>query len=121
LVFKPMFDEFYSPPASVASPVPVVEAPAPAELTGSPSSTTVDQDAPSLSTSQTTSQSQSQAIPLSAKEESHDLEVAHMSNDPYFGILIPETVSTESSSLDLYYYAHKRSNLRTPNKMDKRH
>ncbi|GKD53686.1 retrovirus-related pol polyprotein from transposon TNT 1-94, partial [Tanacetum coccineum] len=34
-------------------------------------------------------------------EESHDLEVAHMSNDPYFGILIPEIVSKESSSLDV--------------------
>ncbi|GJZ32418.1 retrovirus-related pol polyprotein from transposon TNT 1-94, partial [Tanacetum coccineum] len=68
------FDELYSPPASVASLVPVVEAPAPVESTGSPSSTSVDQDAPSPSTSQTTPQSQSQAISLSDKEESHDLE-----------------------------------------------
>nr|GEU31825.1 hypothetical protein [Tanacetum cinerariifolium] len=48
LVFQPVFDEFFSPPASVAFPVPVEEAPAPVESTGSPSSTTVDQDAPSL-------------------------------------------------------------------------
>ncbi|GJR17782.1 retrovirus-related pol polyprotein from transposon TNT 1-94 [Tanacetum coccineum] len=101
LVFQPVFDEFFSPPASVASPVPVEEAPAPVESTSSPSSTTVDQDAPSPSTSQTTPQSQSQTIPLSAEEESHDLEVAHMSNDPYFGIPIPETVSEESSSSDV--------------------
>ncbi|GKE10647.1 retrovirus-related pol polyprotein from transposon TNT 1-94, partial [Tanacetum coccineum] len=100
IVFKPMFDEFYSPPASVASPVHVVEAPAPVDSTGSPSSTTVDQDAPSPSTSQTTLQSQSQAIPLSAEEESHDHEIAHMSNDPYFGIPIPENVNEESSSSD---------------------
>ncbi|GKE57605.1 retrovirus-related pol polyprotein from transposon TNT 1-94 [Tanacetum coccineum] len=59
LVFQPMFDEFYSPLASVASLVPVEEALAPVESTGLPSSTTVDQDAPSPSTSQTTSQSQS--------------------------------------------------------------
>ncbi|GJT32847.1 retrovirus-related pol polyprotein from transposon TNT 1-94 [Tanacetum coccineum] len=32
LVFQPVFDEFFSPPASVASPVPVEEAPAPVEL-----------------------------------------------------------------------------------------
>nr|GEZ14391.1 ribonuclease H-like domain-containing protein [Tanacetum cinerariifolium] len=51
LVFQPMFDEFYSPPASIASPDPVVEALAPIESTGSPSSTTVDQDAPLPSTS----------------------------------------------------------------------
>ncbi|GKB57125.1 retrovirus-related pol polyprotein from transposon TNT 1-94 [Tanacetum coccineum] len=42
-----VFDEFFSPLASVASLVPVEEAPAPVESTGSPSSTTVDQDAPS--------------------------------------------------------------------------
>ncbi|GKE27439.1 retrovirus-related pol polyprotein from transposon TNT 1-94 [Tanacetum coccineum] len=39
-----------------------------------------------------------QAIPLSAEEESHELEVAHMSNEPYFGIPIPETIYKESSS-----------------------
>ncbi|GJT19338.1 reverse transcriptase domain-containing protein [Tanacetum coccineum] len=59
LVFQPVFDEFFSPPASVASPVlevPVlaVEAPSPVESTDTPSSTIVDQDAPSPSTSQTT-------------------------------------------------------------------
>ncbi|GKB91408.1 retrovirus-related pol polyprotein from transposon TNT 1-94 [Tanacetum coccineum] len=97
LVFQPVFDEFFSPPASVVSPVPVEEAPAPIESTGLLFSTTVDQDVPSLSTSQTTLQSQSQTIPLSAEEESHDLEVAHMSKDPYFGIPIPETISKESS------------------------
>ncbi|GJR94484.1 hypothetical protein Tco_0266658 [Tanacetum coccineum] len=59
LVFQPVFDEFFSSPASVASLVPVEEAPAPIELIGSPSSTTVDQDAPSLITSQTNPQSQS--------------------------------------------------------------
>ncbi|GKB91451.1 retrovirus-related pol polyprotein from transposon TNT 1-94 [Tanacetum coccineum] len=101
LVSQPVFDEFYSPPASVASPVLVEEALALVESTGLPSSTTVDQDAPSPSTSQTTPQSHSQAIPLSAEEELHDLEVAHMSNVPYFGIPILETVSEESSSSDV--------------------
>ncbi|GJU14318.1 retrovirus-related pol polyprotein from transposon TNT 1-94 [Tanacetum coccineum] len=47
LVFQPVFDEFFSSPASVASAVPIEEASAPVESTGSPSSTTVDQDAPS--------------------------------------------------------------------------
>nr|GEY99751.1 hypothetical protein [Tanacetum cinerariifolium] len=45
-----VFDEFFSPLASVASPVPVEEAPALAESTGSPSSTTDNQDAPSPKT-----------------------------------------------------------------------
>ncbi|GJY81385.1 hypothetical protein Tco_0494136 [Tanacetum coccineum] len=82
LVFQPVFDEFFSPPASIASSVPVEEAPTLVESTGSPSSTTVDQDEPS-------------------PKESHDLEVAHMSNDPYFGIPILETISEESSSSDV--------------------
>ncbi|GKD13000.1 retrovirus-related pol polyprotein from transposon TNT 1-94 [Tanacetum coccineum] len=47
LVFQLVFDELFSPPTNVASPVPVEEAPAPVEPTGLPSSTTVDQDAPS--------------------------------------------------------------------------
>ncbi|GJU19085.1 retrovirus-related pol polyprotein from transposon TNT 1-94 [Tanacetum coccineum] len=63
------------PSALVASLIPVEEAPAPVESTGSPSSTTVDQDAPSPSTSQTTPQSQSRTFPLCAEEESHYLEV----------------------------------------------
>nr|GEX96904.1 hypothetical protein [Tanacetum cinerariifolium] len=92
LVFQPVFDVFFSPPASVISLVHVEEAPTPVKSTSSPSLTTVDQDAPSPSTSQTTSQSQSQTIPLSAEEESHDLEVAYMSNDPFFGIPIPKPV-----------------------------
>ncbi|GKE86381.1 retrovirus-related pol polyprotein from transposon TNT 1-94, partial [Tanacetum coccineum] len=62
-----LFDEFLSPPASVASPVPIEESPAPVHV----------------------------------EEESHDLEVAHMSNDPYFVIPIPETIFEESSSSDV--------------------
>nr|GFB03265.1 integrase, catalytic region, zinc finger, CCHC-type, peptidase aspartic, catalytic [Tanacetum cinerariifolium] len=54
LVFQPVFVKFFSPPVSVAFPVPTVEAPVPVESTGIPSSTTVDQDALSPSTSQTT-------------------------------------------------------------------
>ncbi|GKG59478.1 hypothetical protein Tco_0605129, partial [Tanacetum coccineum] len=59
LMFHLVFDEFFSPSASVASPVLVVEAPAPVESTDTASSTFVDQDAPSRSTSQTTQQLQS--------------------------------------------------------------
>ncbi|GKA70523.1 retrovirus-related pol polyprotein from transposon TNT 1-94 [Tanacetum coccineum] len=50
LVFQPMFDEFFSPLASVASQVPIEEALALVESIDSPSSTTVDQDAPSPKT-----------------------------------------------------------------------
>ncbi|GKD82883.1 putative ribonuclease H-like domain-containing protein, partial [Tanacetum coccineum] len=52
--------------------------------TGSPSSTTVDQDAPSPSNSQTTPETQSHVIPNDVEEYNHDLDVAHMNNDPFF-------------------------------------
>nr|GEX04092.1 reverse transcriptase domain-containing protein [Tanacetum cinerariifolium] len=53
LVFRLVFDGFFSPSASVASLVHAVEAPAPVESTSTPFSTSVDQDAPSSnSTSQ---------------------------------------------------------------------
>nr|GFA23201.1 retrovirus-related Pol polyprotein from transposon TNT 1-94 [Tanacetum cinerariifolium] len=100
-IYNRLFDEFFSPPASVASLVPVEQDPAPVESTGSRSSTTIDQDAPLPSTLQTNSQSQSQTIPLCAEEKSHDFKVAHMSSDPYFGIPIPETISEECSSSDV--------------------
>ncbi|GKC68816.1 retrovirus-related pol polyprotein from transposon TNT 1-94 [Tanacetum coccineum] len=47
LVFQPVFDEFFSPPTSVASPVTAMEAPALVESAGTASSTSIDQDAPS--------------------------------------------------------------------------
>ncbi|GKD74706.1 retrovirus-related pol polyprotein from transposon TNT 1-94, partial [Tanacetum coccineum] len=98
---EPAFHEMtLATPSSKLIPNPPPSAP---YSTGTPSSTNVDQDAPSPSTSQTTPQSQSQEIPLYAEEESHDREVAHMSNDPYFGILIPDTVSKESSSTDVMH------------------
>ncbi|GJS00484.1 retrovirus-related pol polyprotein from transposon TNT 1-94, partial [Tanacetum coccineum] len=54
ILFQPMFDELLTPPPSVDFPAPEVVAPIdeavapePAVSTGSPSSTTIDQDAPS--------------------------------------------------------------------------
>ncbi|GJY93637.1 retrovirus-related pol polyprotein from transposon TNT 1-94 [Tanacetum coccineum] len=46
-LFQPMFDEYFHPSPSVASSVPAVVAPDPADSTGTPSSTTFDQDEPS--------------------------------------------------------------------------
>nr|GEY44306.1 retrovirus-related Pol polyprotein from transposon TNT 1-94 [Tanacetum cinerariifolium]GEY62389.1 retrovirus-related Pol polyprotein from transposon TNT 1-94 [Tanacetum cinerariifolium] len=79
LLFQPLFDELLTPPPSVDPPSPEVVAPIAdviplehAESTGSPSSTTVDQDAPS--------------------------PIVHMRNDPLFGMPIPEVASDQSSS-----------------------
>ncbi|GKA94054.1 retrovirus-related pol polyprotein from transposon TNT 1-94 [Tanacetum coccineum] len=70
-LFQPMFDEYFNPPPCVASPVPAVVALEPVDPTGIPSSTSIDQDAPSLN------------------------------NDPFFGVPIPEPNSEESSSRDV--------------------
>ncbi|GJT38556.1 retrovirus-related pol polyprotein from transposon TNT 1-94 [Tanacetum coccineum] len=64
--------------------IPEVVTPEHAVSTGSPSSTTVDQDAP---------------LP----KDNHDIEVAHMGNDPYFGIPILEVTSDQSSSSDVIH------------------
>ncbi|GJX01800.1 retrovirus-related pol polyprotein from transposon TNT 1-94 [Tanacetum coccineum] len=92
-----MTDELLNPPSSVDCPapeviakIPEVVAPEPAASTSSPSSTNVDQDAPSPSNSQTTPETQSLVIPNDVEEDNHDLDVAYMNNDPFFGILIPE-------------------------------
>ncbi|GJQ90757.1 retrovirus-related pol polyprotein from transposon TNT 1-94, partial [Tanacetum coccineum] len=97
MLFQPLFDELLNPPPSVDHPAPEVvapidevAAPEPAVSTGSPSSTTVDQDAPSPSNSQTTPDTQPPVIPNDVEEDNHDIKVAHMGNDPYFGILILE-------------------------------
>ncbi|GJR26510.1 hypothetical protein Tco_1102742 [Tanacetum coccineum] len=66
--------------------IPEVAAPVPAVSTGTPSSTLVDQDAPSPSTSQTLLESPSYVIPPGAEEANHDIKVAYMDNGPYFGI-----------------------------------
>ncbi|GJW69345.1 retrovirus-related pol polyprotein from transposon TNT 1-94 [Tanacetum coccineum] len=94
LLFQPMFDE--SPNVDlqapeVIAPIPEAVAPEHAVSTGSPSSTTVDQDAPSPSNSHTTQETQTPIISHDVEEDNHDIEVAHMGNDPYFGIPIPES------------------------------
>ncbi|GJW13545.1 hypothetical protein Tco_0017678 [Tanacetum coccineum] len=66
-----MFDEYFSPPPSVASLVPIIVALVPADSTSLPSSTLLDQDAPSPN------------------------------NDPFFGVPVLEPNSKESSSRDV--------------------
>ncbi|GJX54580.1 hypothetical protein Tco_0282949 [Tanacetum coccineum] len=66
--------------------------------TGTPSSTTVDQDAPSMSTSQTTQETPYPIIPLGVDEAAHDIEVAHLDNNPFVEFSVPEPSSEESST-----------------------
>nr|GEV76169.1 hypothetical protein [Tanacetum cinerariifolium] len=88
LLFQLMFDELLNPPPSVdhqaaqvialiAEVIPHVQD----DSTGSPSLTTVDQDAPSLSKSHTTTKIQSSVIAQEVEEDNLDIEVAYMRND----------------------------------------
>nr|GEV09399.1 hypothetical protein [Tanacetum cinerariifolium] len=114
LLFQLMFDELLNPPPSVDHQVAQVIAPI-AEVipqvqddsTGSPSSTTVDQDAPSSSKSHTITEIQSSVIPQEVEEDNLDIEVAHMGNDPLIGASIPEVTSAQPvfTRLQLYEQA----------------
>ncbi|GKF83640.1 hypothetical protein Tco_0248538 [Tanacetum coccineum] len=107
MLFQLLFDEFLHPSPSVDHPAPEVVAPINEVITlvladsaSSPSSTTIDKDAPSPSNSQTTPKTEPPINPNDVEEDNHDIEVAHMGNDPYFGVPIPEIPSDQSSSSD---------------------
>nr|GEY97622.1 hypothetical protein [Tanacetum cinerariifolium] len=70
--------------APIADVIPQVDA----YSTGSPSSTTVDQDAPLPCKSLTITEIQSSVIPQDVGDDNLDMEVAHMGNDP---LLEPKT------------------------------
>nr|GFB45726.1 retrovirus-related Pol polyprotein from transposon TNT 1-94 [Tanacetum cinerariifolium] len=102
-----MFDELLTPPPSVdhlasevIAPIAKVLALEPTASTSSPSSTTVDQDEPLPSNSQSTPKTQSSIIPSDIEDDNHDLDVAHITNDPFFGIIILEVSFDQSSSTD---------------------
>nr|GFA13957.1 hypothetical protein [Tanacetum cinerariifolium] len=105
LLFQPLFDELLNPPPSVDNQDAKVTAPI-AEVIpqvnddsiGSPSSTAVDQDAPSPSKSLTPTEIQSPIILQDVGNDNLDIEVAHMGNDPLLGAPITEVASGQSSS-----------------------
>nr|GEV87201.1 reverse transcriptase domain-containing protein [Tanacetum cinerariifolium] len=98
LLFQPMFDELLNTPPSVVnqtpeaiSPIAEVIPPGYVDSTGSPSSITVKQDAPSTSNSPAPTETQSSVIPQDVGDHNLDIEVAHLGNDPLFGVPILET------------------------------
>nr|GFC54203.1 integrase, catalytic region, zinc finger, CCHC-type, peptidase aspartic, catalytic [Tanacetum cinerariifolium] len=105
LLFQPMFDELLNPSPSVVNQTPEVifsiTKVIPSgyvDSTGSPSSTTVEQDAPSISNSPTPTETQSLVIPQDVGDDNLDMDVAHMGNDPLFSVPIPEVNSAESTT-----------------------
>nr|GFB75729.1 hypothetical protein [Tanacetum cinerariifolium] len=100
-----MFDELLNPSPSVVNHTPEVIAPiakvippVQADSTGLLSLITIDQDAPFLSKSHTTTELQSLVIPQDVGDDNLDIEVAHIGNDPLFGVPIPKVTSVQSSS-----------------------
>ncbi|GJR06080.1 retrovirus-related pol polyprotein from transposon TNT 1-94 [Tanacetum coccineum] len=124
LLFQPMFDESLNSPPYVDLQAPEVIAPIPrkqsnlehAVSNGSSSSAIVDQDAPYLVNSLQPPETQTPIISHDVKEDNpptppppptlpppRPLVAAHMGNDPYFGIPIPEVTSDQSSSSDVIH------------------
>nr|GEV77318.1 retrovirus-related Pol polyprotein from transposon TNT 1-94 [Tanacetum cinerariifolium] len=95
ILFHAMFDEFFNPPSSVVSLVPVVAAPRPVDLSGLPASTSIDEDAPSTSNLSTQEQEQSLII-FQGVEESP--KTPHFHNDPLNETLHEDSTSQGSSS-----------------------
>ncbi|GJS43180.1 putative ribonuclease H-like domain-containing protein [Tanacetum coccineum] len=104
ILFQPMFDEYLEPPR-VKRPI----SPAPAaqvlvNSTGTPSSTTIDQDAPSPSHSPSSSVLQSPSLHQGVVAEStlmEDNPFAPTDNDPFINMFALEPKSEASSSEDL--------------------
>ncbi|GKD70738.1 retrovirus-related pol polyprotein from transposon TNT 1-94 [Tanacetum coccineum] len=105
ILFQPMFDEYLEPlrverPVSLA---PVVQIPV--NSAGTPSSTTIDQDAPSPSHSLSSSALQSPSLHQGVAAEStliKDNPFAPVDNNPFINVFAPEPSSEASSSRDLF-------------------
>nr|GEW44673.1 retrovirus-related Pol polyprotein from transposon TNT 1-94 [Tanacetum cinerariifolium] len=100
---KPMFDEYLEPPRieRPVSPAPAVQAPV--NSAGTPSSTTIDQDAPSSSISTLSLALQSHNLHQGVVAEStfmKDNPVAPVDNNPFINVFAPELSSDASSSED---------------------
>ncbi|GJX62883.1 retrovirus-related pol polyprotein from transposon TNT 1-94 [Tanacetum coccineum] len=104
ILFQSMFDEYMEPPRveRLVSPAPTVLVPI--NSAGTPSSTTIDQDAPSPSYSQSSSALQSLSLHQGVAAEStlmEDNPFAPVDNHPFINVFAPEPSSEASSSGDL--------------------
>ncbi|GJW68099.1 retrovirus-related pol polyprotein from transposon TNT 1-94 [Tanacetum coccineum] len=103
ILLQPMFDEYFEPP-SVERPIP--HAPTVQVLvvsTGTPSSTIIDQDAPSTSHSPSYSKVQPPILHqgVVARPSFKDNPFARANNDPFVSVFAPKPSFDESSSGDV--------------------
>ncbi|GJX58054.1 retrovirus-related pol polyprotein from transposon TNT 1-94 [Tanacetum coccineum] len=104
ILFQSMFDEYMEPPRveRPIDPAPVVQVPV--NSVGTPSSTTIDQDAPSPSHSPSSSALQSPSLHQGVAAEStlmEDNPFAHVVNNPFINVFASEPSSEASSFGDL--------------------
>nr|GFB69913.1 retrovirus-related Pol polyprotein from transposon TNT 1-94 [Tanacetum cinerariifolium] len=99
-----MFDEYLEPPR-VERPVSHTQAvQALVNSAGTPSSTTIDQDAPSLSISPSSSALQSHQVVAAESTFMEDNPVAPVDNNPFINVFAPEPSSSASSSEDISWW-----------------
>ncbi|GKB90239.1 retrovirus-related pol polyprotein from transposon TNT 1-94 [Tanacetum coccineum] len=104
ILFQPMFDEYLEPPRVKRPVPPVPAAQVPVNSTGTPSSTTIDQDAHSPSHLSSSSAFQSPSLHQGIAAESplmKDNPFAPIDNDHFINIFALEPRSEASSSGDL--------------------
>nr|GEU39937.1 integrase, catalytic region, zinc finger, CCHC-type, peptidase aspartic, catalytic [Tanacetum cinerariifolium] len=103
-LFLPMFDEYLEPPRT-ERPVPPAQAvQAPVNSAGTPSSTTIDKDEPSLSISPSSSALQSHSSHQGVAAEPNYMEdhtIAPVENNPFVNVFTSEPHSKASSSGDI--------------------
>ncbi|GKB25464.1 hypothetical protein Tco_0864865 [Tanacetum coccineum] len=104
ILLQPMFDEYLEPPRVERLVSPALAVQVPVNSTSTPSSTTIDQDAPSLSHSPSSSALQSPSFQQGVAAESTSIEdnpFAHVDNNPFVNVFAPEPSSEASSSGDV--------------------
>nr|GEU74625.1 retrovirus-related Pol polyprotein from transposon TNT 1-94 [Tanacetum cinerariifolium] len=103
ILFQPMFDEYLEPPRVERPVSPTSAVQAPVNSAGTPSSTTIDQDAPSSSISPSSSALQSHSLHQGIAAESTFMEdnlIAPVHNNPFINVFASEPSSDASSSGD---------------------
>ncbi|GJY82748.1 copia protein [Tanacetum coccineum] len=104
ILFQLMFDEYMEPPRVERPVSPALAVSVPVNSAGTPSSTTIDQDAPSLSHSPLSSALQSPSLHKGVAADStlmEDNPFAPVDNHPFINVFTLEPSSEASSSGDL--------------------
>nr|GEU44540.1 hypothetical protein [Tanacetum cinerariifolium] len=103
ILFQPMFDGYLEPPRAERPVPPAQAAQAPVNSAGTPSSTTIDQDAPTPSISPSSSALQSYSLHQGVTAEPNyikDHTIAPVDNNPFVNVFALEPHSEASSSGD---------------------